>query len=97
MARSRARVFDMALNDDDITAIGDLFETTLNRRATIDKVTHRRHHDYIDGLIVAGETRHARKEAIIRQVLGWSIVAAMAAAVAAVAKYITFGPPGPGQ
>jgi hypothetical protein len=59
----------------------------LDNRDSIDKLTHRKHHDFIDSLIQAKEKKLLRWEKIRVQVTGWSIITVLSGLGAAVYNF----------
>lgn len=60
----------------------------LDMQRTIDIQTHRKHHEYIDSLILDTERRSARKEQMIRVASAWGLVLILTTATAAFWQYL---------
>lgn len=57
--------------DDLIRAVN----TALDGRDSLDAKIHKKHHEFIDTLIIDNQVRKDRKDKIITQVWGWGIIA----------------------
>ena len=75
------------LTKEETEAIAAAVTAHLELQRTVDVETHRKHHEYIDTLIIAEETKAARKEQWIRVVGGWGLILTITAAAAAAWDY----------
>lgn len=73
----------MALTDEDELRLRSVVQSVvseeLDTRRTIPIEEHRDHHHFIGLLIEQRRIRRERWEAVRRQVIGWSVIAALAA------------------
>lgn len=76
------------MKEQDIEEISASVIQKLDMQRTIDIETHRKHHEYIDSLILDTEKRSARKEQMIRVASGWGIVLILTTATAAFWQYL---------
>ena len=81
---------DLLQDDEDITLnnIARAVLIELQKERSIDIATHKKHHDYIDTLIIEKEKKQERKEQWIRVAGGWGIVLGLSASGAAFLQYI---------
>lgn len=70
MSESNIRI----INEAQVAAIAAIFEETLAKRQSVDLVTHKKHHDFIELRLAVYKQRMERREAVIRQILGWGSV-----------------------
>lgn len=75
------------MKQEDIEDISTAVMHKLDLQRTIDIETHRKHHDYIDSLILDTENKSLRKEQMIRVASGWGVVLVLTTATAAFWKY----------
>ncbi len=78
----------MSVTQEEVNEIAKAVKTQLDQSRHIDIETHRKHHDYIDTLIIEVEKREARREQWIRVVGGWGIIITITAISAAIWEYI---------
>lgn len=71
-----------------VDAVVKAVTQALDDRGTIEKSLHRKHHDYIDVLLVREQRRAERWESIKAHVYGWGIITAITGIGALVWNYI---------
>lgn len=78
----------MSLSQEDLEKIAESVRQRLHDERTVDVETHKKHHDYIDTLIMEHEKTMARKEKWLQIAGGWGIVTALTVFTAAVWNYV---------
>ena len=78
----------MVVETEDAHKIADIVLRRLDSQRTVDIETHRKHHEYIDLLILEKEKVNARKEQWIRVVGGWGLILILSALATASWQYI---------
>ena len=76
------------LSEEDLTKIAESVRQRLHDERTVDVVTHKKHHDFIDTLITEKERDAARKEKWLQVAGGWGIVTALTIFTAAIWQYL---------
>jgi hypothetical protein len=71
-----------------VEAVKEALSRALDERGSVDAVTHRAHHDFVDNLIACSKRRREIFDGVVKYVMGIGVVAAGAFFVGAIGNAV---------